>query len=210
MSVVFAQPSRAYFAFLWAAALACHVCGTRDAMHYSIMLVACPTLWTFQEYWIHRALMHGAIVAIQKSHMGHHKHPTNLDRVFIPCVFTVVNALVNALAYYAVFGASAALASVTGNVICYTAFEWAHVICHNGHSSRFTRDVRTHHLAHHFVAQRLCNLGFTSATWDLVFGTYYSKDPIGGKALVLLCPWPLLPFMVTSLYASMKGGKPSD
>ncbi|KAJ1638101.1 hypothetical protein T492DRAFT_833944 [Pavlovales sp. CCMP2436] len=199
MSVVFAQPSPAYFALLWAAALACHIYGKRDALHYGIVLIACPALWTFQEYGIHRVLMHGAIAVIKQSHMGHHKHPTNLDRLFIPCVFTTVNAVVNALVYFALFGKSAALASVTGNVICYTAFEWAHAICHNGHSSRLTRDVRTHHLAHHFVKQRPCNFGFTSATWDLVFGTYYSKHPLGAKALVLLCPWPLLPFMATSL-----------
>jgi sterol desaturase/sphingolipid hydroxylase (fatty acid hydroxylase superfamily) len=140
--------------------------------------------------------MHGAIRVFKKSHLGHHKHPSNMERIFIPCIFTLINACLNALAYFVLHSPNAALSSVTGNVMCYAAFEWAHIVCHNGNKSRLTRGIRTHHLAHHFFAQRVCNFGFTSATWDLVFGTYYSKDPVGiVKTLVLMCPLPLLPFL---------------
>lgn len=174
--------------------------------HNVIVFGVCPILWTLQEYGIHRWLMHGSLVPpILKSHMGHHKHPKDTSRLMIPWVLTTMGALANAFMYAIIIDRRAALSSLVGNVICYTLFEWAHMVCHHGHimctRSHLLQGVRRHHNEHHFLHE--CNFGFTSATWDVIFDTQFPRNKsLGGdhwafRSFHACCPWPLIPFVIT-------------
>lgn len=192
---LFAQPSTGYFAFLLLCSCYCLFIADQDVSFYATLL-AYPSAWTFQEYWIHRALMHGSTGAVQLSHMGHHSHPRNLTRIFIPCIFTAVSAIINALVCAYLFSTMVAKASIVANVACYFMFEWAHILCHNETSSTLTAKIRSHHQLHHSIKGRDVNFGFTSAAWDIAFGTYASaSDHFLGKC-ILCIPCPVVPMII--------------
>lgn len=153
---------------------------------------AAPVFWTFQEYWIHRALMHGPTGDVQKSHRGHHKHPTDSRRLFIPVVLTLVCGSINAALWVVLCGARTAASMHMGYTLSYLAFETAHCCAHGFVRKRFvSREVVRHHMLHHAVASREVNFGFTTPAWDFVFATNF-----GGTPLLSLrrLPFPLVAF----------------
>lgn len=194
---VFRPPGTAYFLLLVLLLAVVVVLAERDVAFWSIALFASPISWTFQEYWAHRALMHGPIEPIHKSHDGHHRWPTDQRRVFIPMVFTVVFALGNLFVANCLFGPRVAAANLVGNGLSYFVFEWAHWVCHTERATQgaLVRRIRRHHLGHHHHASN--NFGFTSPAWDFIFGTLAPElAPRGVVSTFLhIVPLPLVPFL---------------
>lgn len=215
-SLLFSPPPPIYFiGFLSAAGL---ICITHLSWRLAIMCcVICPTLWTFQEYWAHRALMHGPLELIRKSHFGHHRYPADTRRLAIPMLFTLAFAAINLFFFASLFGRDFALMNLAGNTYCYVTFEICHAVCHGYHPrSIFSYDaspradpswassLKAFHRIHH--SKYDVAYGFTSPTWDYVFRTLPVKFAPSntGETLTMLVPLPLAPFLVFAF--KNKGG----
>ncbi len=128
--------------------------------------------WTFTEYTLHRWGAHEGAnkLEFRVEHLAHHARTS----YFAPTskkVWAATRAVVPmaAIGWFAVGwpGVSFAL----GYVLVYGFYELVHRRIHT-HPPRgpYSRLVRKHHLAHHFVNAR-SNHGVTSPVWDIVFRT---------------------------------------
>lgn len=154
---------------------------------YVFLLTA--TLWTLQEYLLHRFFLHCSTM-----HSRHHANPRNEH--FLPVVITLCFGVINFAAAFAWMGLGFALVHLAGNVVCYSLFEMTHLISHHHHQVVLLEGPRHFHLRHH-ASKGTVNFGFTSATWDIVFGTC---DPSWTMTrwgtLLLLIPLPVLPLVL--------------
>lgn len=154
-------------------------------------LAVAPTLWTFQEYMAHRFLMHNSfLMGVYASHRSHHKRPDDAKRLFIPIEITVLFAFVNGFIWTLLFDVSHALWFLAGVTPCYLAFEYVHACAHY-ESPSWMRSVTSHHRRHHIKTS--VNFGFTSASWDLVFGTYDGAATSLASLYCSLIPFPIIP-----------------
>ena len=156
-----------------------------------ITVAVAPVVWTFEEYVAHRFLLHSpGIKPTFASHRSHHKRPERRDRLLIPVEITIAFALVNTTAFALVTDVVCALWFLVGVTVCYFLFEYVHVCAHTvGVSNTWMSTVTAHHRRHHIRPH--CNYGFTSATWDILFGTYD-----GTLSPWLLLPIPIIPFLL--------------
>jgi sterol desaturase/sphingolipid hydroxylase (fatty acid hydroxylase superfamily) len=178
------QPTRAYFLVTFLIALCIIFYASKTYLWALQMFVVAPFLWTFQEYWAHRSLLHG--VLFQRSHLSHHRHPSNQDKIFIPMEVTLGFGFINFWIFYRSLGLQTALNTLSSFILCYHVFEYTHWKAHQKHYNKFCN----FHIMHHGASST--NFGFTSATWDIVFNTC---DPKFKQSWVLLIPFPILPFL---------------
>jgi len=158
-----------------------------------MFFILSPTNWTFQEYWIHRLLLHNDFVLfIRHAHILHHRHPTDSRKLFIPMEVTIIFALLNFYSCFWIFGRWAALTHISSSIICYFLFEYAHWKSHQPALHTKPRFCLFHMIHHRHDCY---NFGFTSATWDILFGTCHPGYPIRSYA-ILLIPLPLLPLLL--------------
>jgi sterol desaturase/sphingolipid hydroxylase (fatty acid hydroxylase superfamily) len=131
-------------------------------------LLAGAGVWTFAEYWIHRALFHGPLTAM---HDQHHRRP----RAFIG-----VASWGTAPAFAAVWlgcvtaaGVALACAMIAGLMLGYLGYCTIHLSMHHFAGRGFGRYgamMRRLHQGHHRGG--LGNFGVSSPLWDIVFRTY--------------------------------------
>jgi hypothetical protein len=194
-----AQPGKLYFAcfFLLSLYLLVFQVPPTTASLVNI-LVWSPISWTFQEYWAHRLLMHGSVATIRHAHQNHHRKPMDKKKIFIPMLLTLVFALGNYLPLHWAFGRATAQSSFVSIVWYYLLFELVHWDCHNLPNYRLLAGPRLFHTRHHAVPfeENACNFGFTSATWDLIFGTCDSQTKQSPHSWILYIPFPVLPLVV--------------
>jgi sterol desaturase/sphingolipid hydroxylase (fatty acid hydroxylase superfamily) len=148
-------------------------------------------LWTFSEYWIHRAIFHfepeagiGARLHWMV-HGVHHDHPNDPLRLVMPPAVSVPLAALFVIAFVAIFGAPDAWAVSAGFLAGYLAYDMLHYALHHHRQPRtaFERRLRELHMRHHFEDETR-GYGISAPWWDMVFGTYRrrSRDDAGRSA----------------------------
>jgi len=134
--------------------------------------------WTFAEYALHRWFYHwrprrlSVRRIVESFHVYHHRHPKDRS------VWNAGPLLILPLTALLAFPVWAALASValtaafmTGAVIGYGLYEWAHYLVHARTFRRGPlRYLQGFHLHHHHGNNRRC-YGVTNPLWDLLLGT---------------------------------------
>ncbi len=134
-------------------------------------------LWTFAEYWIHRAIFHYE----PKSQWGqrlhflihgvHHAYPRDSTRLVMPPVVSIPLAIL----FYVLFGwlfGSYQPAVFAGFVLGYVLYDSIHYATHHlPMRGRIGRFLKAHHMRHHYVDDGKA-FGISTPLWDWVFGTY--------------------------------------
>jgi dihydroceramide fatty acyl 2-hydroxylase len=139
-------------------------------------------LWTFSEYWIHRAIFHfepeGGIGARLHwmVHGVHHDHPNDPLRLVMPPAVSVPLALLFLVAFVAIFGRPDAWAVGAGFLAGYLVYDMLHFALHHHRQPRtaIERRLRELHMRHHFEDETH-GYGISAPWWDIVFGTFAQR-----------------------------------
>lgn len=125
--------------------------------------------WGFVEYLIHGFLSHRWRTPISPLHWSHHQEPNNVFTTpFLWIPISVLLWLVISL------GVGWYLASVfmSGLLLGFLHYEYVHWRIHfREPKTEKQRQLRAHHMAHHYVNTRDYH-GVTTTFWDKVFGTF--------------------------------------
>jgi dihydroceramide fatty acyl 2-hydroxylase len=136
-------------------------------------------LWTFSEYWIHRAIFHfepeariGARLHWMV-HGVHHDHPNDRLRLVMPPAVSVPLAALFLAAFVAILGTPLAWAVGAGFLAGYLAYDMLHYALHHHRQPRtaLERRLRELHMRHHFEDETN-GYGISAPWWDIVFGTF--------------------------------------
>ncbi len=135
-------------------------------------------VWTFSEYWIHRALFHfepeGGLGARLHwmIHGVHHDHPNDPNRLVMPPVVSLPLGTAFFFAFDGIFGLQTGWAISAGFFMGYLAYDMLHFALHHGGArGRLGKLLRELHMRHHFEDDR-CGFAISAPWWDVVFGTY--------------------------------------
>ena len=140
-------------------------------------------LWTFSEYWIHRAIFHfepeagfGARLHWMV-HGVHHDHPNDPLRLVMPPAVSVPLAVLFLAAFVAVFGTPLAWAIGAGFLAGYLVYDMLHFALHHHRQPRtaLERRLRELHMRHHFEDETH-GYGISAPWWDIVFGTFGQRN----------------------------------
>ncbi len=143
-------------------------------------------LWTFAEYWIHRAIFHYE----PKSQWGqrlhflmhgvHHAYPRDSTRLVMPPVVSLPLAVVFYFLFRWIFGAYQP-AVFAGFVLGYVIYDSIHYATHHlPMRGRLGRFLKAHHMRHHYVDENR-SFGISTPLWDWVFGTYQSPKTLKAR-----------------------------
>lgn len=143
---------------------------------FAVLLFAGWLTWTFAEYIIHRFWTHQhrgfAKTSICKTHMHHHKHPTEIKVGFWHrCLLLAASAGLLFIAarldnYFTVIAGF------------FTALSYSfisHWILHRKWSRRIFPRLHRFHIHHHCKHPDRC-FGFSTTLWDDIFGTTPPKN----------------------------------
>jgi sterol desaturase/sphingolipid hydroxylase (fatty acid hydroxylase superfamily) len=199
LKLILVQPTPLYFTFFTGFAFWIIFIMPKTINNWLMLLFIAPSAWTLQEYIIHRYVMHGSFLLIKKAHIKHHESTHDKTKIFIPIILTLSFSLINFLPLWFLCNRWLAFANLASNVLCYDLFELVHYNCHTYNKIQFLSGPKRFHILHHHYniedsIQR--NYGFTSATWDIVFGTC-DKNTLNSKWMpILLIPIPVLPLVL--------------
>ena len=187
---LFIQPNKYYFNSLFVIATVIYY--KKDIKYNTLFYVYTPVLWTFQEYITHRFLLHHLFYKI---HNKHHINTQDKSKLFIPIIFTQIFALINFIIYYNIFNFNCALVNLSSNIYCYLLFEYTHWFSHFSKENKYNIliNLKHYHRIHH--NKNNINYGFTSASWDIIFNTYYDNN-YNWKKMLLIIPYPIIPFIL--------------
>ncbi len=140
-----------------------------------------PVAW----YVTHRFILHGSwmykapwLAGLWKRvHYDHHRFPNDLSVLFgglhttLPTIVLVAGPL-----GWLIGGAPGACFAVAGTVVMTMYTEFLHAGEHLAFEpkSKFWKDIKRRHLAHHFHNEN-GNYGIAEFFWDRVFGTFYPE-----------------------------------
>lgn len=134
-------------------------------------------LWTFAEYWIHRAIFHYEPKSAwgQRLHFlmhgVHHAYPRDSTRLVMPPVVSLPLAVLFYGLFRWLFGAYHP-AVFAGFVLGYVIYDSIHYATHHlPMRGRIGRFLKAHHMRHHYVDEDR-SFGISTPLWDWVFGTY--------------------------------------
>lgn len=136
-------------------------------------------LWTLLEYLLHRFVYHVIASSLQIGHRLHHEKPKALigipwyvSGVLVIASFKLVTTLMPHPALAIVCSAS---------WLGYIGYCVLHHASHHWRLQRgYLRHMKKHHLVHH--AHPDYNWGFTTAFWDVMFGTAYRPQAVPDKS----------------------------
>lgn len=134
--------------------------------------------WTLVEYWLHRTLFHWEPKTSWGPRMHfflhgvHHEQPNDPYRLVMPLPVSAILFFGFLALWLALFG-SAAWAFHAGFVAGYVFYDVTHYCIHHlKPQHRYFKQLRRHHLSHHFNStytdQRF---GVSTWLWDTVFQT---------------------------------------
>ena len=140
-----------------------------------------PIAW----YVIHRFVLHGAWMyrsarlarLWKRVHYDHHRYPNDLSVLFGGLHTTLPTILLAAAPLgYLIEGWPGAAGAVAGTLImtCFTEFMHAGEHLAFEPKSKFWKDIKKRHLAHHFHNEH-GNYGIAEFFWDKLFGTFYAE-----------------------------------
>ncbi len=134
-------------------------------------------LWTLDEYWTHRVVLHfeperGVGARLHwMFHGAHHDHPNNPRILSVPPIVSVPLALLFCGLFYLVLGSPAWLGLSAGFLGGYVIYDATHYAVHHGKArTRLGKRLREQHMRHHFQDETR-GFGVTAPYWDSVFGT---------------------------------------
>lgn len=147
--------------------------------------LAVLVLYPLAEYALHRWVLHSRLLyksaltakVWKRIHYDHHQNPHDLAVLFgalyttLPAIFLLTLPI-----GWLVGGSSGAAAGLATGLVVFTGYEFCHCVQHLPFtpSNRWLRDIKKHHLAHHFHSEQ-GNFGITLGVWDKVFGTEYDS-----------------------------------
>lgn len=130
--------------------------------------------WGLLEYGIHGLLSHRLRTPVSPIHWGHHRTPA---AVFTSPLAWAPIALILFVVAVLWLGAALGSAFMLGLLAGFARYEWMHWRFHfRTPTSERERQLRAHHLAHHFVDPS-AYLGVTTRFWDRVFGSLPARWP---------------------------------
>jgi len=150
------------------------------------IFVAVFTWWPFQEWAAHLWILHQKPrkigpwtwdSAAARVHRYHHRHPWQLEAIFVPTVVILVLMPIHALFWIGVTpNLSLALSGIIAYTIASIMYEWIHFFAHIPYrpKSRWMKTIQKNHLAHHFKNEHYWH-AFTIPAIDKLMGT--GPDP---------------------------------
>jgi len=142
-------------------------------------------LFPFVWHLIHRFVLHGSWMyksphlakLWKRVHYDHHRYPNDLSVLFgglqttLPAILFISGPL-----GWLIGGLSGAAGAIAGTLLmtCYTEFMHAGEHLAFEPKSKFWRDMKKRHLAHHFHNEA-GNFGIAEFFWDRAFGTFYAE-----------------------------------
>ena len=143
----------------------------------AVAFVGAYGLWTFTEYWIHRAVFHlepRSAVGVRLHwmiHGVHHDHPSDPMRLVMPPIVTLPLGALFLAVFIGVFGVALGPAVGAGFFFGYLLYDMTHYTLHHrkpkGKLGRWLHEL---HMRHHFEDDERC-FGVSAPWWDTVFGT---------------------------------------
>ncbi len=174
--IVLYLPVVGYFSYQGLAALPWYV--------FALCFVGGMFLWTFTEYWIHRAIFHYEPKSAwgQRLHFlmhgVHHAYPRDSTRLVMPPVVSIPLAVLFYFLFRWLFGAYQP-AVFAGFVLGYVIYDSIHYATHHlPMRGRIGRFLKAHHMRHHYVDENR-SFGISTPLWDWIFGTYQSVKTAG-------------------------------
>lgn len=144
---------------------------------FLVLFLAGGALWSLLEYGLHRFLFHYRPRSVAGRrlfwimHGVHHDWPDDALRLVFPPVISLPLAVLFWWLFTASAGESRRYPLMAGFVSGYLAYDMLHYWVHHGRpKSRVGRQLRRHHLAHHFGDDRR-GFGVSSPLWDWMFGS---------------------------------------
>jgi len=173
------------FVSIWAALLVLVLwagLGTTSAAAWIGLVLLGLLVWSLFEYCMHRFIFHlkpqsdfGRWLGFVM-HGNHHDDPNDPHRSMMPPIVSVTWSAAIWAVFVLLFGKVGSVLFL-GFVIGYVTYDSVHYACHQlPVRSRFLRELRRHHLRHHFGRQE-GNYAITAIFWDRVFGSH-----VGSKA----------------------------
>lgn len=143
----------------------------------ALLFLAGAAFWTLFEYLFHRFVFHfrpGTPFQARLQfviHGVHHQYPHDKSRLVMPLTVSIPLALLFLSGFLALMG-DAGWGFFAGFVAGYLGYDMMHYAIHHAQNARSAlfRNIRQHHLAHHFRDTRR-GFGVSSPLWDGVFRT---------------------------------------
>ena len=152
--------------------------GLEDAL----IAIAVVVYWPFQEWWMHRWLLHMKPIRIgsfsyeplfAKMHREHHERPESMDRIPLPLRHVVAAGLVFFGLGFLIFRDVGYACSLLGTAAFSTLlYEWTHFLTHTKYKpkSAYYRRIWRLHRWHHYKNEHYW-FSFTFPFWDAWLGT---------------------------------------
>ena len=148
-------------------------------------LVAGALIFPLSWYITHRFILHGSWMYKtpwlarfwKRVHYDHHRFPNDLSVLFgglqttVPPIMLIAGPI-----GWLIGGVPGAAAAIAGMVVMTMYTEFLHAGEHLAFEpkSKFWKDIKKRHLAHHFHDED-GNFGIAEFFWDRVFGTFYAE-----------------------------------
>ena len=137
--------------------------------------------WTLAEYVLHRWVFHFH----PKSEWGkrihfifhgvHHDFPKDRLRLVMPLSASIPMATIIYLMFYVFFAEFTLAAFFAGFLFGYLIYDECHYAMHHANfKSGFFKKIKDHHMLHHYADPEK-GFGVSSALWDKIFGSGFSK-----------------------------------
>ncbi len=152
-----------------------------DPLHFTGSLLAGLLVWTVVEYVLHRFVFHFH----PKSSWGrrihfifhgvHHDYPNDAKRLVMPPSASIPLAFLFFLLFDAIFQAYLLYAFFAGFIAGYLIYDMTHyALHHHNFKGSFWQGLKKHHMLHHY-SDETKGYGVSSAIWDEIFRTNFSK-----------------------------------
>lgn len=138
-------------------------------------------VWTITEYVMHRWVFH----FYPKSEFGrrihfifhgvHHDYPNDAKRLVMPPSASIPMALALYFLFSLIVPGGTIYSFFTGFLIGYLAYDMTHYALHHANfKSAFWKQLKQHHMLHHY-SDPTKGYGVSSALWDKVLGSDFTK-----------------------------------
>jgi sterol desaturase/sphingolipid hydroxylase (fatty acid hydroxylase superfamily) len=141
------------------------------------LFLAGMVFWSLFEYFFHRFVFHfypegDFQTRLQFTMHGvHHQYPNDKDRLVMPVTVSIPLSILLLLLFRWILG-DWVWGFFSGFIAGYLVYDMMHYAIHHaqGFKTPLLRQIRNHHLAHHFRDTRR-GFGVSSPFWDAVFRT---------------------------------------
>jgi sterol desaturase/sphingolipid hydroxylase (fatty acid hydroxylase superfamily) len=144
--------------------------------------------WTLAEYWLHRTVFHREFAGQwgQRIHFWihgvHHQWPKDKYRLVMPPAVSLSLYFIFAGLFYLALGPRFTWPFHSGFVAGYLVYDMTHFATHHLRPlTAWGRQLRRHHLLHHFKDPKL-RFGVSTFIWDWVFGTMPNRSESAARS----------------------------